>query len=302
MRNIKMKFKKYLPENLVEASILAQQMWEDEMTDIQVALENPELSDSERAKLEKRLSALEAKFSAQRAREKKRDDKLAAKAARKNESVEDMDKRCPECNTLLNDGGTCPKCDDGEEDYGDEDDKMSITESTSCCEVEKFGKWFVIKNSDGTYAENSDGTPKIFKSEKEATENITTTINEELSVREKLKKAYPELNFEDTPSPVTESVVSEELSNKEKLKRAFPELNFDSTESGVTEDYDTDVDEYDDDIDDDYYDLDDVEQDRVHAALYGGDRMYCDCGHKLVMDEWGGYCPNCEPEMSPKFN
>ena len=36
------------------------------------------------------------------------------------ESVADMHKRCEKCNTLLNDGGTCPKCDDGEEDYGDE--------------------------------------------------------------------------------------------------------------------------------------------------------------------------------------
>lgn len=33
-----------------------------------------------------------------------------------NESVDDMDRRCEKCNTLLNDGGTCPKCDDGEED------------------------------------------------------------------------------------------------------------------------------------------------------------------------------------------
>ncbi len=27
--------------------------------------------------------------------------------------------RCEYCNTPLNDGGTCPVCDDGEEDYGD---------------------------------------------------------------------------------------------------------------------------------------------------------------------------------------
>ena len=51
------------------------------------------------------------------------------------------------------------------------------------------------------------------------------------------------------------------------------------------------------DYDDDYDDLDDVELDRRHAALYGGDRMYCDCGTKLKMNEWGGYCPKCEPEM-----
>lgn len=33
-----------------------------------------------------------------------------------NESVDDMDKRCEKCNTLLNEIGKCPKCDDGEED------------------------------------------------------------------------------------------------------------------------------------------------------------------------------------------
>lgn len=33
-----------------------------------------------------------------------------------NESVSDMDKRCEKCNTLLNDMGKCPRCDEGEED------------------------------------------------------------------------------------------------------------------------------------------------------------------------------------------
>lgn len=33
-----------------------------------------------------------------------------------NESIDDMDKRCEECNTLLNDMGKCPKCDEEEED------------------------------------------------------------------------------------------------------------------------------------------------------------------------------------------
>ena len=67
-----------------------------------------------------------------------------------NESVDDMDRRCEKCNTLLNDGGTCPKCDDGEEDYGDMDGAL-----------------------------DSDDT-----------------VKEELSNIEKLKRAYPELNFD----------------------------------------------------------------------------------------------------------
>lgn len=88
-----------------------------------------------------------------------------------NESIEDMDKRCEKCNTLLNDQGTCPKCDDGEEDYGDE-------------------------------------------------------LKEELSNKEKLKRAYPELNFS---NDLEEECANEELSNTEKLLRAYPELNFDKT-------------------------------------------------------------------------
>ena len=174
--------------------------------------------------------------------ERRRIDALKAKLP-KNESIDDMDKRCENCNTLLNDGGTCPKCDDGEEDYGD-----------------------------------------------------NSKLEEELSVRERLKRAYPELNFdtveikESRADNMTESTLTtEELSNREKLKRAYPELNFDSSISENIESEDNF--EYDDD-----YDIeDDVEMDRRHAALYGGDRMYCDCGTKLSHDEYGSYCPRCEP-------
>ena len=43
-------------------------------------------------------------------------------------------------------------------------------------------------------------------------------------------------------------------------------------------------------------DMSDEEADRHHANLYGGDRTYCDdCGTKLEMDEWGSYCPKCNP-------
>ena len=41
-------------------------------------------------------------------------DKLEA-AQNKTESLQDMDKRCDKCNTLLSDNGSCPKCDEGEE-------------------------------------------------------------------------------------------------------------------------------------------------------------------------------------------
>lgn len=42
---------------------------------------------------------------------------------------------------------------------------------------------------------------------------------------------------------------------------------------------------------------DPVDQDREHANLYGGDREYCDeCGRRLTMGEWGGYCSHCHPE------
>ena len=111
-----------------------------------------------------------------------------------------------------------------------------------------------------------------------------------MSDAEKLKRAYPELNFDRSSELVTESTTCEELSVRQKLKNAYPELNF----GDVTESYD----EYEDSDDwyDDDYEMDDVEMDRAHAALYGGDRMYCDCGRRLVMDEWGGYCPECNPQ------
>lgn len=37
--------------------------------------------------------------------------------------------KCDKCGTLLNDMGTCPKCDDGEEDYGDEPGRKDLDES-----------------------------------------------------------------------------------------------------------------------------------------------------------------------------
>lgn len=50
----------------------------------------------------------------------------------------------------------------------------------------------------------------------------------------------------------------------------------------------------------DWYDYnpDDVELDREHTNLYGGDPMYCyDCGSKLKYGEDGySYCPNCSME------
>lgn len=159
------------------------------------------------------------------------------------ESIEDMNKRCEKCNTLLSDAGMCPKCDDGEEDYEDKKD----------------------------------------------------TIEEELSNKQKLLRAYPELNFdkaEPVEEIVTEEVVHEDLSNKEKLKRAFPELNFDNDSNERIEET------FDPEYDDEYDIEDDVEMDRRHAALYGGDRMYCSCGKKLHFNEYGSYCPDCEPETA----
>lgn len=39
--------------------------------------------------------------------------------------------KCDKCGTLLNDMGTCPKCDDGEEDYGDNDIDESIEQENN---------------------------------------------------------------------------------------------------------------------------------------------------------------------------
>ena len=235
------------------------------------------------------------------------------------ESVSDMNRRCEKCNTLLNDMGTCPRCDDGEEERDDDE----LDESCEKYTVKKYGaRWFGVVNTEGSFVKNEDGKPLLFKSDADAEQYVSDmckTVTEEMSAREKLKAAYPELNFDQN---VTEECVTEELSNKEKLQRKYSELNFekpsiqegtdDTTEAlsirqklkaaypeldfdqpmKETLENDTEYDTF--DYDDDY-EMDDVEEDRVHAALYGGDRMYCDCGAKLVMDEWGGYCPRCNP-------
>ena len=202
------------------ASIEKQQAWEQELEDIGIELERKDISDFTRRRLERREAALQKKFAKVREQEKAEAgmqeeltnrEKLQAAYPELNfsmyESVADMDKRCEKCNTLLNDSGTCPKCDHGEEDMGD------------------------------------------------------TELEEGLTAAQKLKARYPELNFD--KYGVTESVEEE--------------------------------DEY-ADYDDDY-EFDDVEEDRAHAALFGGDRTYCSCcGEKLTRTEWGSYCPKCEPD------
>ena len=82
-----------------------------------------------------------------------------------------------------------------------------------------------------------------------------------------------------------------------KYKAQIDAMSDTSDTASVDESYrnssDEDAPEY-DEYDDDYYDLDPVEEDRAHAALYGGDRTYCDCGKRLVPDEYGYfYCPVC---------
>lgn len=279
------------------------------------------------------------------------------------ESFEDMDRRCPECNTLLNDGGTCPKCDDGEEDYGDElsnkieeqttmlenlspsweeiirrlkKDGYSITgvdTKNSYIELEKNNKEYLCKYKEDSkdHFIASDPTLKEKELSYRKDESMTKSSNkfESMNNKEKLMRAFPGVfNFDKTK--IEESVQKEDLSNREKLLRAFPELDFsktqlegrevthkktiraknesirdikkldiknkrcdgtscfDSSKSAVIEDYE----EYDDD-----FTIDDVEEDRRHAALYGGDLTYCkDCGTRLKRNEWGGYCPECNPE------
>lgn len=231
------------------------------------------------------------------------------------ESLKDMDKRCPKCDNLLNDMGTCPYCDHGEEDAPE------LEEAVSCdYHVEQFAEsWYGVADCKGKFCKENN-KPVFFKTADEATtyiESLTkkTTVTEAMSNREKLKAAYPELNFD---SPMTEEVVEEELSNKEKLLRAYPELNFDKPvmEESLTEtmsirdrlkaaypelnfdktveesidpkdDDPKDDDPEDDEIEfdnvfednfeeyDDEYDIDDADADYAHAALYGGDLTYC---------------------------
>lgn len=185
-------------------------------------------------------------------------------------TVSDMEHRCEKCDTLLNDMGSCPKCDEGEEDYGDMDESLSVREKLQRAYPElDFDKHDIV------------------------TEDC---VKEELSAKEKLEAAFPgEFNFNEVPEDIKEepeaTSVEDGLSNKEKLEKAFPgEFNFNkSVEKTVTEEVEFDY-------DDEYEFEDDVEMDRRHAALYGGDRMYCDCGAKLNMNEWGSYCPVCDAE------
>ena len=106
---------------------------------------------------------------------------------------------------------------------------------------------------------------------------------------EELTKDFKEENLESIKwAKVFNDVQAERLKKYKAQIDAMSEAAPTVTE--VLDDSETAWDEY----DDDYYDLDPVEEDRAHAALYGGDRTYCDCGKRLVPDEYGYfYCPVC---------
>lgn len=372
----------------------------------------------------------------------------------KNESLNDMDKRCEKCNTLLNDSGTCPKCDDGEEDYEDNtdlDEELSNKEKLkrafpelnfdkpmneehveeALSNKEKLKRAFpelnfdapalteaigadtahavkdtmnnLAKDDKNTWAKKTaeimDVIPdsfmdELFENIKKSLANIKLNTSDKKKVFDAAEDAIAEENVEnDTlgaildaiditewskknpkfvktfltvvlgivaviePTPVVEVITAvvmllpenvvakiasilsvttnpvaagaavankvhdaknESLSVRDKLKAAYPELDFgESVEEGLlninvdasgqsvgllggtggtVESLDTEDFDYDDD-----YDIeDDVEMDRRHAALYGGERMYCDCGRKLSFNEWGSYCPFCETEESSR--
>lgn len=427
---------------------------------------------AELAELEADLNALEQQNSKKKFfkfpqfminAERARIDALKAKLP-KNESLDDMDKRCEKCNTLLNDGGTCPKCDDGEEDYGDKDtvnEEMTVREKLKSAypelnfndnieesivkeelsNKEKLLRAYPELNFDneplteGTGADTThaikDAMNQLAQKDKyswaQTASDIVNVIPDnfadELFDAIKTKLANIKINHADKrkivnavgnglseesvedkdtlgaildmiditqwankspqvikgivlvilgivavieptpiieiimsviaviPAPVvakiaailevvsnpvsaaisvankihdkkTESLESDNLSVKEKLKRAYPELNFDTKveeEVNSCSVPENDIDEGfignalgsfagtaiankltedDDSWYDDDYTVDDVEEDRRHAALYGGDRTYCNCGKKLVRTDWGSYCPDCDPETA----
>lgn len=121
-----------------------------------------------------------------------------------------------------------------------EETSSDITESCEGYAVRKYGSWwFGITGPDGLMLRDEQGKLCLFKTSAEATKYINShcasKLTEDLSAREKLKAAYPELNFEES---LTEGRVVEDLTNTEKLKRAYPELNFDDsvTEKVISED------------------------------------------------------------------
>lgn len=229
------------------------------------------------------------------------------------EAMEDTSDRCPECNNLLNDEGTCPYCDHGETELAE---SLTTDKINSEYHVEQFAEnWYGVSDSKGGfYKENNK--PLFFESVQRAEEyaqklnasidsdstselvETTEVIEEELSNKEKLLRAYPELNFD---TPVVEELLNETISIRDKLKAAYPELNFDNS---VVENVIPEEDNF-TDYDDDYDVEDDIDADYAHSALYGGDLTYCKhCGTRLVRNEWGGYCPECdeESELDDSFN
>ena len=89
------------------------------------------------------------------------------------EAMEDTSDRCPECNNLLNDEGTCPYCDHGETELAE---SLTTDKISSEYHVEQFAEnWYGVSDSKGAfYKENNK--PIFFESVQRA-EEYAQTLN-----------------------------------------------------------------------------------------------------------------------------
>lgn len=447
-----MKFKKYIKESFDEQEDFVEDLGnpdapsviKDEIDNFYAPVEKLiEAGKFDEARAE--LDALEAdlnEFEAENAKKKifkfpqfmidGQRKQLAALRAKlsTNESVSDMNRRCEKCNTLLNDGGTCLKCDDGEEEPIEESIKVEELSNREKL-LRAYPELDFDHSSDSAaLTEDLDVRSKLISAFPDVDWNFSDSMNEYLTeaqgaevkaqlsnslnkladsdtgklaqsvvkivdalpdsaadmIFDKLKKSLGSVRLNNAqkkqiidnsgdlltdettaeadtvedmidvidktddakkdpeaikasvvgllgaialvePTPVVDVItavvsalpagivskvvgfitkltpngllktVTEDvdgLSNTEKLIRAFPDVDWNFNTS-ISEDVSVDPE---DDWYDDDYDIDDVEEDRRHAALYGGDRTYCKCGKKLVRTDWGSYCPDCEPETA----
>lgn len=134
-------------------------------------------------------------------------------------------KTCDNCGTRLNDGGTCPKCDEGEEDYGDElNEKLNVNESAS-------GKYVAQKCESDFAEEIALMAMRAMRLREHEADTLQKDLEDGLATNwvsafEKLPDSsdVKKLFFQFAVKANDGLTESAELTNREKLQRYFERI------------------------------------------------------------------------------
>lgn len=282
------------------ASVRRQQQWEQYLEDIALALENGDLTDKQRERLLKAEKKYQDKFAKQRQYEADHPEKYADMRA----PVADLRKPEPSLAESLD---TPEAMIDRYETDIDELFKFMMNKTHTDYMEGRLAANKYVEFLRSVYNSLEAVTMPDDKLE-ECTESTEAAPVVEAAEGKRQFKPHTIRLLKLIGSDLVEGIEDPEDEEKKPLEEKCEGSDCEEDKEELKEDVTPEVDdEYDiedetsveaqwDEYDDDYS-MDPVEKDRAHAALYGGDREYCECGEQLAHDEWGTYCPVCNPKV-----